>query len=168
MTSGGASAIRVRRARRDDWPVVRTLLAEVDDLHARLAPEYVRSALRSDGEWARLMAEAHGAVFVAEPLAGASVVAVLVARIYDTPDDPMMVRRRRLHVETVVVARPHRRQGIGRRLMDEGTAWARGHGAVEVVLTTWSGNDEAEAFYRRLGYRELSRVLYAPIVKPGA
>ena len=37
------------------------------------------------------------------------------------------------------------------------------HGAVEVVLTTWIGNEEAEAFYRRLGYRELSRVLFSPI-----
>ena len=168
MTSGGGPAVRVRRGRGDDWPAVRGLLREVDDLHATLAPEYFRSAPRSDGEWARLMAEAHGAVFVAEPGAGAGAVAVLVARIYDTPDDPMMVRRRRLHVETVVVGRQHRRQGIGRRLMDECMAWARGHGAVEVVLTTWTGNEEAEAFYRRLGYRELSRVLYAPIAKPGS
>ena len=45
--------------------------------------------------------------------------------------------------------------------MDEAAVWGRGHGAVEVVLTTWVGNDEAEAFYARLGYRELSRVLYA-------
>jgi ribosomal protein S18 acetylase RimI-like enzyme len=163
MTSGGASAVTVRRARREDWPAVRGLLREVDDLHATLAPAYFRAAPRGDAEWARLTAEAHGAVFLAERGAGAGAVAVLVARIYDTPDDPMMVRRRRLHIETVVVGRQHRRQGIGRRLMDEGVAWARGHGAVEVVLTTWTGNDEAEAFYRRLGYRDLSRVLYAPI-----
>ena len=26
-------------------------------------------------------------------------------------------------------------------------SWGRGHGAVEVVLTTWVGNQEAEAFY---------------------
>jgi diamine N-acetyltransferase len=156
-------AVHVRPARRDDWPAVRELLREVDDLHAALAPEYFRSAPRSDGEWARLMSEEYGAVFIAEPRAGGGVVAVLVARIYDTPEDPVMVRRRRLHIETVVVARAHRRQGIGRRLMDEGMAWGGGHGAVEVVLTTWTGNGEAEAFYQRLGYRELSRVLFAPL-----
>ena len=86
-------------------------------------------------------------------------IAVLVARIYDTPDNPAMVPRRRLHVETLVVASKQRRHGIGRRLMAEAVAWGRGHGAVEMVLTTWVGNSEAEAFYERLGYRELSRVL---------
>jgi len=162
-----AAAVRVRRARGDDWPAVRDLLREVDDLHATLAPDYFRSAARSDVEWLQLMGESNGAVFVAEApgtdAGAARAVAVLVSRIYDTPDDPMMVRRRRLHIETVVVCCKHRRLGIGRRLMDEAMAWARGHGAVEVVLTTWVGNEAAEAFYRSLGYRELSRVLYAPI-----
>ena len=90
-------------------------------------------------------------------------IAVLVARVYDTPDNPMMVRRRRLHIETVVVSGNNRRRGIGRRLMSEAATWGRGHGAVEVVLTTWIGNAAAEAFYERLGYRVLSRVLYAPL-----
>jgi ribosomal protein S18 acetylase RimI-like enzyme len=164
--SAALAAVHVRRARRDDWPAVRRLLREVDDLHAALAPDYFRSAARTDGDWARLMGEEHGAVLVAERPAGGGAVALLVARIYDTPDDPMMVRRRRLHIETVVVGRMHRRQGIGRRLMDEGLEWGRSRGAIEVVLTTWTGNAEAEAFYRGLGYRELSRVLYAPITGP--
>ena len=161
--SAGAPAVRVRHARRDDWPAVRDLLREVDDLHAALAPAYFRSAPRSEDEWSRLMEEDNGAVFVAEPPATVGAVALLVARIYDTPDSPAMVQRRRLHIETVVVCCKHRRQGIGRRLMDEAVAWGRGHGAVEVVLTTWVGNADAEAFYARLGYRELSRVFYAHI-----
>ena len=161
--NAGTPAIRVRRARPDDWPSVRELMREVDDLHAALAPEYFRSAPRSDAEWSRLMEEDNGAVFVVDPPGAGGPVAVLVARIYDTPNDPSMVQRRRIHIETVVVCCKHRRKGVGRRLMDEAVAWGRGHGAVEVVLTTWTGNADAEAFYARLGYRELSRVLYAPV-----
>jgi ribosomal protein S18 acetylase RimI-like enzyme len=145
---------------------VRELMREVDDLHAALAPEYFRSAPRSDAEWSRLMEEDNGAVFVVDPPlppGDGGPVAVLVARIYDTPNDPSMVQRRRIHIETVVVCCKHRRKGVGRRLMDEAVAWGRSHGAVEVVLTTWTGNADAEAFYARLGYRELSRVLYSPI-----
>jgi GNAT superfamily N-acetyltransferase len=70
-----------------------------------------------------------------------------------------MVPRRRGHVETLVVAARHRRQGLGRLLMDEAAAWARGHHAVELVLTIWGGNALAETFYRRIGYRSLSTVL---------
>ena len=72
-TLGGVSAggpavrVRVRRARRDDWPAARELLREVDDLHAALAPAYFRSAPRGDEEWSRLLEEDNGAVFVAEP-----------------------------------------------------------------------------------------------------
>jgi ribosomal protein S18 acetylase RimI-like enzyme len=162
VSSGGA-AIRVRRAGRSDWPAARDLLREVDDLHAQLAPKYFRSAPRGEDEWQRLIDDDHGAVFVAEPAGSDGAVAVLVARVYDTPDNPGMVQRRRLHVETLVVCCKHRRRGIGRRLMEECAAWGRGHGAVEVVLTTWVGNQEAEAFYERLGYRELSRVLHTPL-----
>ncbi len=32
-----------------------------------------------------------------------------------------------------------------------------------MVLTTWSGNDAADAFYERHGYRVLSRVLCATL-----
>ena len=97
-----------------------------------LAPDYFRSASRSDGEWVRLMEENHGAVFVAEPAAEDGAIAVLMARIYDTPDDPVMVQRRRLHIETVVVSReapaagdraaPH---GRGRWRGDAATARSR-------------------------------------------
>lgn len=160
------AAVIVRPARRDDWPAARDLLREADDLHAKLAPDYFRSAPRGDDEWQHLLDEENGAVLVAllsDGAADAGPVAVLVARLYDTPDNPMMVQRRRLHIETVVVSREHRRRGVGRRLMAEAAAWGRRHGAVEVVLTTWVGNDGAEAFYARLGYRVLSRVLYAPL-----
>jgi GNAT superfamily N-acetyltransferase len=46
-------------------------------------------------------------------------------------------------------------------MMSEVAQWGRSHGAVELVLTTWVGNRDAAAFYERLGYRELSRVLTA-------
>jgi ribosomal protein S18 acetylase RimI-like enzyme len=163
--SAAGTALRVRRARRDDWSAVCELLREADDLHATLAPDYFRSAPRSPDEWLRLMEEASGAVFVAEAPGGdgRGAIGVLVARIYDTPDNPAMVPRRRLHVETIVVGGTHRRRGVGRRLMEEGGQWGRNQGAVEVVLTTWVGNAGADAFYERLGYRVLSRVLHAPL-----
>ena len=157
------AGIRVRRARRDDWPSARALLREIDDLHAAIAPEYFRTTTRAEGEWVSLLDEDATAVLVAELPSQDGAIAVLVARIYDTPENPAMVPRRRLHVETLVVAGKQRRHGIGRRMMSEVAQWGRGHGAVELVLTTWVGNRDAAAFYERLGYRELSRVLTASL-----
>jgi ribosomal protein S18 acetylase RimI-like enzyme len=110
-----------------------------------------------------MLEDPNGIVFVAESRPDGRVIGLVVVRIYDTPPDPTMVPRRRGHVETLVVGSGHRRPGVGRMLMEEAVNWARSRGAVELVLTTWAGNEQAEAFYRRLGYRTLSSVLSSPI-----
>lgn len=154
----GLPAARVRRARFDDWSSAAALWREIDDLHAAIAPTYFCSGARAESEWRRLLEDGTSLVLVAEA-PGPRLAGLLSARIYDTPDSPTMVPRRRGHVESLVVGARHRRRGVGRRLMDEVAAWARACGAVELVLTTWAGNVEAEAFYQRLGYRPLSSVL---------
>lgn len=152
----------IRRARAEDWAAVQGLWREIDELHAALAPAYFRRADRPPHEWAQLVVAPDAAVFLAAPRGEPAAGAVSV-RIYDTPPDPAMVPRRRGHVEMLVVAQAHRRRGIGRRLMEQASAWARQQGAVELVLTVWAGNSAAEAFYQRLGYSVLSRVLTAPL-----
>jgi ribosomal protein S18 acetylase RimI-like enzyme len=153
----------IRRARHEDWTRVAELLREIDELHAALAPGYFRAAARAAGEWRRLLGEPTALALVADGPSGGAVVGFLSLRVYDTPADPAMVPRRRGHVETLVVDASERRRGIGRRLLAEATAWARAQGAVEVVLTTWSGNAAADAFYERLGYQVLSRVLHRDV-----
>jgi ribosomal protein S18 acetylase RimI-like enzyme len=157
------AAVSVRRARRGDWPAARALLNEIDELHAQIAPDYFQRGARLQQDWLRLLDDPHAAAFVVELAPAGEVAGVLIARVYDTPADPAMVPRRRGHVETLVVATPHRRRGIGRLLMKEAAVWARAKGAVEVVLTSWAGNRQADAFYERLGYRVLSRVLHTRI-----
>jgi ribosomal protein S18 acetylase RimI-like enzyme len=160
----------IRQAKDDDWDGVRALWRQVDDLHASLAPAYFRSTARAPREWSELLAAPDAAVFVHlhvhvgvgedAPSEGPSLIGFVSVRIFETPPDPAMVPLRRGHVEMLVVGRAHRRQGIGGRLMRHVSDWARGQGAAELVLTVWSGNEAAEAFYKHLGYRELSRVLH--------
>src|SRR5450432_1992017 len=154
----------IRRAREDDWDGARALWREVDDLHASLAPAYFREAARALAEWRELLSASDAAVFVAEAEAETAsrarpsgVVGIVSVRVYETPPDPAMVPLRRGHVEMLVVTAARRRGGIGARLMEEVSSWARRQGASELVLTVWDGNREAEAFYEHLGYRALSR-----------
>ena len=153
---------RIRRALEADWAAVRALLREADELHVRIAPQYFRAAARPESEWRRLLDDETARLLVAEEEA-AGVVGMVSARIYDTPPDPTMVPRRRCHVDALVVTASQRRQGRGRALLDEVARWARAHGAVELLLTTWAGNPEADAFYERLGYRTLSSVRSSPL-----
>jgi ribosomal protein S18 acetylase RimI-like enzyme len=158
-----AEAATLRRGRHEDWLAVQTLLREVDELHAELAPSFFRSAPRAELEWRRLLADPNAAALVALEQGTDALVGMVAARVYDTPAEPAVLPRRRVHVETLVVASRCRRRGIGRRLLAAAGEWAKARGAVEIVLTTWAGNSAADAFYERLGYRVLSRVLHAPL-----
>ncbi|HEX2262218.1 MAG TPA: N-acetyltransferase [Pseudonocardiaceae bacterium] len=52
----------------------------------------------------------------------------------------------------MMVARQHRRQGIGGRLLDESLRWAREHGLQKVDLQVWPHNTAAIALYRSRGF----------------
>lgn len=151
----GAGEVRVRPATRHDVPSLRRLRAQVHALHARLLPDFFR--LEADGQAMVLERDPHAELFVAE--VAAQIWGYIVVRVVDTPLDPAMTPRRRAHVEIIVVDESHRRQGIGGRLMKEAALWAHGRGAVEVVLTVWTDNREAEGFYQSLGYEPIARVL---------
>jgi ribosomal protein S18 acetylase RimI-like enzyme len=54
-------------------------------------------------------------------------------------------------------AATHRRQGVGRLLVDEVVAWARMRGASTLQLMVTSVNEPAMRFYERLGFTRTGR-----------
>ena len=62
------------------------------------------------------------------------------------------------HFITVDVAPECRQMGIGRMLMEAGEAELSRSGCVAVVLEVAANNHGAQAFYKRLGYRETGRI----------
>ncbi|HEY2747679.1 MAG TPA: GNAT family N-acetyltransferase [Polyangia bacterium] len=157
----------MRAAVDGDLDALARLWHEADELHARLSPGFFRrpdagrgrqragEALRDAGE------SEHETILVAlSKEEGKDVVCgACHLQIYDTPVGHTMVSRRRGHVETLIVARAQRRRGVGRALMTAATDWARDHGAHQLLLTVWAGNQDAERFYAALGYRTISQVL---------
>ena len=49
-------------------------------------------------------------------------------------------------------------QGIGAALMDWAFAEAKAHGADEIQLSVWSGNEGAQRFYARYGFEKVADV----------
>jgi RimJ/RimL family protein N-acetyltransferase len=110
--------------------------------------------LITDGDWRTASEERrylravrrhpHAAVFVAETEEG------LVGRLSIARDPhPASV-----HVADVglMVAKDHRRLGIGRSLMEAAEAWARDVGVCKVELHVFPYNTAAIALYETLGY----------------
>lgn len=128
-------------------------LSEVQ--HAASLPEYFRAPPPT----ARPTPASSAAqpVLVAEQ-AGA-VCGYLVLQLVSTPPDLASTPGPRARIESLVVDRGARRNGVGRRLMAEAARLASAFGANELVLTVWSGNEAAEAFYAALGFEPLALVL---------
>jgi GNAT superfamily N-acetyltransferase len=57
------------------------------------------------------------------------------------------------YVDELAVADGWRGRGIGTRLMAHGEAWARGNGAISIMLDHLHTNAGAARLYERLGYR---------------
>ncbi|MBI4511991.1 MAG: GNAT family N-acetyltransferase [Deltaproteobacteria bacterium] len=154
--------MRVRSALIGDFAALNQLLLESDFLHAELLPRLFRKPKgisRPCHEIERILRSSDDALLVAEDAGPARVVGLVHVQIYHTPPSTSMVQARRAHVDSLVVAREFRRHGVGRALVEAASGWAGRRGAVEVLLTVWAGNREAEAFYRELGFDHVSQVL---------
>jgi ribosomal protein S18 acetylase RimI-like enzyme len=70
----------------------------------------------------------------------------------------MRFAEERAHLNLLAVAPPHRRQGLGRRLLNWLEESALTAGTFQISLELREGNESALAFYRALGYAELLHV----------
>lgn len=89
--------------------------------------------------------------FVAEE--AGDVLGLVEVRLPEHPGRHSMIRPR-VAMADVVVATDHRRKGVGSALMRRAEMWASEHGAAGVMLDALRANEQALAFYRRLGYYE--------------
>ena len=138
---GGSYSVR-QASTADLAAVVRVLARQVDDEPTPVSTRQVEM-------WARMMATADLAVYVAEgggETVGTTSLLVLPNLTYDC--------RPTAFIEPMVVAAPHRRRGVGRLLVQRALDDARAADCrkVQVVSHKRHAQDGAHAFYRALGF----------------
>lgn len=130
----------VRRARAEDLPALRVLLAELhagDDPWDDDAAEAALDAILADSRRALLLAWE-------DDLPAGTIDVVVV---------PNLTRGARPYavIENVVVAARHRRRGIGRALMDAAVDHARASGCYKLQLISGGARGEAHRLYEAAG-----------------
>lgn len=61
------------------------------------------------------------------------------------------------YLEGWYVAPPHRRKGVGARLLEAAEEWARSQGCREMASDTWADRDESQRAHEALGFEVVDR-----------
>ena len=140
---------RVRRANVEDAEPIHALVCELAEAVGDSPPrlEAVEARL------SELLDEPRAPGLVAEGGGGAVIGAVSLWIKADLAHGDTVVE-----VPMLVVAEGSRREGVGRRLMDEVQAIAAANGANIVELIATSANVAAREFYRSFGFVETDHV----------
>lgn len=142
----------IRPAVGDDHVELCGLFDELDQLHRDARPDIFRKPAgdaRSRADMAGLIAGEGGTILVADSGNGLVGVAVALLR---SPSHPLLVARKTVEIDNVVVRRSHRRQGIGRLLIAACVEWAKEYGADDIEVAVHDFNAAASAFYAALGF----------------
>ncbi len=135
----------VRFALPQDAEEINVLRKEVNDLHVAGRPNHFKAGFGK---------ELQDHVYM--------YLAVVMVDYIDRPESPYRYAERYAHIAEICVDEKHRRQGVGKRLLDFVKADAKAKGFSRIELDVWAFND-ALAFYEAEGYTVFRRYLELPL-----
>lgn len=133
--------MEIRRLTKADLPSLLRLYGQLDAQDPQLSAEM------ADAVWAQI--ETQGSIVYLGAVEDGAVVSTCYVAII-----PNLTRGARpiAFVENVVTDAAHRRQGLGRRVLNEAVHIAREAGCYKVMLASGAGRTQAHAFYESLGF----------------
>ncbi len=145
--------IAIRPAVTADLPRMEKLLDDIDELHREALP-WVFAKRAEPRLVDAFVSEADHAAFIAE---SAGTLAGLTFLFVREIGGGVVRPARMATLDTLVVGTRFRRQGIGRRLVEAGIAWAHDVGANRVELGVYEFNGPARAFWESVGFTTMWR-----------
>jgi ribosomal protein S18 acetylase RimI-like enzyme len=126
-------------------------LAALQDSPAAFGSTYAREVKLADADWLSRSERWVGENAVGYLAMDAGQPVGLVVSHIDEHD------RAKAHANSMWVSPTHRRQGVGRMLIDAITAWSRDNGAHWLYLMVTSSNHAAIKFYEQNGFTMTGR-----------
>ena len=97
-------------------------------------------------------------------VADGDLVGFVTARAWSLP--PIYAGGDEVHLDELYVESEHRRNGLGRRLVEAVRRWAGAQGAQRVQLGVLARNEGGNAFWRRCGAQPLSVTYVLDVCEP--
>ena len=152
--------MNIRRASEKDIDSLIKLLQEVLEIHATIRPDifisgttkYTRSDLLEK------FANDEEPIYVAVD-ENDEVMGYAFCALKQQPFSTNMVPFKSLYIDDLCVDSNYRGQHIGEQLFEYVKAEAKRLGCYEVTLAVWAGNDGAERFYDKIGFKTKERIM---------
>jgi ribosomal protein S18 acetylase RimI-like enzyme len=121
-------------------------LRALQDTPAAFSSNYAEESKLADADWAKRAAQWSGEKSVGYLAMDARIPCGIVSGLLDQADAT------RAHLLSMWVAPTHRRQSVGRTLVEAVVSWACSHNVRTLQLLVTSNNEGAIEFYQRLGF----------------
>ena len=152
----------VRFALPQDAEAINVLRKEVNDLHVAGRPNHFKAGFGKELQDHVYMYLAGGFGYAAVDEEEGQIIGMVMVDYIDRPESPYRYAERFAHIAEICVDEKHRRQGVGKRLLDFVKADAQAKGFSRIELDVWAFND-ALAFYEVEGYTVFRRFLELPL-----
>ena len=152
----------VRRAERSDIDALLRLNHQLGLTHFDNAPEAFVQPSDAEKDFLLSALDETDRIFLVAEIAG-EIVGFVTAKITRNVSIPFLISSPICRVGSIVVDEASKGSGIGRMLMSHCDDWAKAQGAEKIRLDVMSFNEDAERFYKELGYKDQSKTLWKPV-----
>ena len=144
----------IRRAEQRDVPELLRLLLQVNNVHAAGRPDLFRKDCRKYGaaDLVRILRDGDRAVFVMTE-DGEKIMGYAFTELERHQGESNQTDRLTLYIDDICVDETVRGQGVGKKLFEYVTAYARGMGCHNLTLNVWCLNPGAMKFYEAMGMK---------------
>ena len=152
--------MNIRRASEKDIDSLIKLLQEVLEIHANIRPDIFISGTTkyTRSELIEKLANDEEPIYVAVD-ENDDVMGYAFCAPRNQPFSTNMVPFKSLYIDDLCVDSNYRGQHIGEQLFEYVKAEAKRLGCYEITLAVWAGNDGAEKFYDRIGFKTKERIM---------
>ena len=126
-------------------------LRSLRDTPSAFGSTYAKESQFPDAEWVARAVRCNGEIGIGFLAMDGNTACGIAGSFLDQNDAT------RAQLISMWTAPTHRRQGVGRLLVDEVITWARSRGARTLLLLVTSVNEPAMRFYERLGFTRTGR-----------
>jgi ribosomal protein S18 acetylase RimI-like enzyme len=147
--------MKIRQATQEDAPLLSSLCADVQRLHAEHYPQLFKQPDRDDfavAFFTEMLADPAVTIYIAE--ANGAGAGYVFCKRFERPENVFNFAFRFLQIEHISVRTAGRRRGIGTGLMAQAEALAKELGVTLMQLDSWEFNTTAHDFFESQGFEK--------------